>query len=439
MKIAAASAAAPDTSLPKQSQSFSDLKACYRFLNNPRVTPDRIQAVHRDQTRDRCGEHAIVLCAMDTSDIDPAQRKGAKNLGYIGDGGGRGLIQHSAIALSVDGKVLGLLDQRFIVRTELRTDESRTALEHRWRESMLWGEGIERIGHPPSGTRFVVVADRASDCFETMEACERMDAGFLIRAGRDRNVDEHTDKLWSFVEKSAIRSTRAIKIGKQVPKRGQPARKKRDAVLSLRWGSAQLDPPLRSKSSARRVWFVYAREENAPTAEGVEAVDWLLLCSDRVESEEDAHRMLTWYGHRWKIEEWHRALKEGCRLESSQLHDGDAIQCLAAILGVVAIRLLQLRDLAGMSLEAESPHANDPAALKLAVPRVWRQVVATHRDIDAETMTPREFWLSIAKRGGFIGRNGDGNPGWKTIWKGWYDYQQMVEYAEALERRPRCG
>jgi len=82
---------------------------------------------------------------------------------------------------------------------------------------------------------------------------------------------------------------------------------------------------------------------------------------------------------------------------------------------IAAIRLLQLRDLAQTAVgdKAEDPAspANQPAVLQALVPRSWLLIVARLAKRDAETLTPRQFWLTIAKRGGFIGRKSDGQPG----------------------------
>ena len=34
--------------------------------------------------------------------------------------------------------------------------------------------------------------------------------------------------------------------------------------------------------------------------------------------------------------------------------------------------------------------------------------------------------LWMAKLGGFLGRKGDGNPGWITIWRGWEKLSNLV-------------
>jgi hypothetical protein len=40
--------------------------------------------------------------------------------------------------------------------------------------------------------------------------------------------------------------------------------------------------------------------------------------------------------------------------------------------------------------------------------------------------TVKDFWRSLARMGGFIGRKSDGEPGWQTIWKGYKRLQDML-------------
>ena len=69
-------------------------------------------------------------------------------------------------------------------------------------------------------------------------------------------------------------------------------------------------------------------------------------------------------------------------------------------------------------------------ALQALVPRSWLLIVAWLAKRNAETLTPRRFWLTIGNRGGFIGRRSDGQPGWMTTWRGWYDVMMMVQSIE---------
>ncbi len=89
-----------------------------------------------------------------------------------------------------------------------------------------------------------------------------------------------------------------------------------------------------------------------------------------------------------------------------------------------------MRDLAQTTLDqdADDPSlpANQPPALAALVPAVWGMVVARQARCPLQRLSPRLFWLTIAKRGGYLARQGDGPPGWQTIWKGWSDFMLMV-------------
>ena len=79
--------------------------------------------------------------------------------------------------------------------------------------------------------------------------------------------------------------------------------------------------------------IVHVREENPPT--GDERLEWFLLTTLPVENADDAERILTWYGLRWRIED--RVLKSGCRIEELENRTAERLQCAAAM--VVAWRI----------------------------------------------------------------------------------------------------
>ena len=61
------------------------------------------------------------------------------------------------------------------------------------------------------------------------------------------------------------------------------------------------------------LWCVHVREDHPP--DNAKALEWFLLTTLPVQSREDAERMLRWYALRWRIEDWHRVIKSGCRVE----------------------------------------------------------------------------------------------------------------------------
>jgi hypothetical protein len=76
---------------------------------------------------------------------------------------------------------------------------------------------------------------------------------------------------------------------------------------------------------------------------------------------------------------------------------------------VQAVRLLQLRHVAR--------RAPETPARKL-VPPEWLDVLRLVLRNPRPLNTVRDFIRGVASLGGFLGRKSDGEPGWKTIWRG---------------------
>lgn len=423
-------AAAPDHSLPKQCDDWGDLKAAYRFLHHDRVTPERIQQTHRQNVRAALvrGGYPVVLAVQDTSELDYTTQTTAQGLGPIGQGTRQGLLQHSTLAVTPDGHLHGVFHQIWKARVPKPEGETRTQMRLRPKESDLWPDSVRAIEPLGDSTRLVHVADRGGDTFDMMLQCHRHGVGFLIRSQKDRRINGQTDKLWSFIANQPVAGYRDVLV------RARGTRPARIARLSIRWAQVRLDPPQgdpRFKESLP-VWVVQALETDPPP--GIEPIHWILLTSEAVGTFEQACQRVDWYACRWIIEEWHKVVKTGCRLEASQLKDIEALSCLAAFVAVIGVRLLQVRDLAQTTLDQDaddpSSPANQPSALAALVPTVWRIIVARQARCPVQRLSPRLFWLTIAKRGGYLARKRDGPPGWQTIWKGWSDFMLMVLGAE---------
>ena len=114
------------------------------------------------------------------------------------------------------------------------------------------------------------------------------------------------------------------------------------------------------------------------------------------------------------------------RLEQSQLHDEAAFVRLAAIAAVVSVRLVELRDAARAMVEDPNKSADDPATLRTLVDWIWIAVVARLAQVESERLTPRRFYETLAKQGGWLARKGDGPPGWQTLYRGWRKVAMLV-------------
>jgi hypothetical protein len=430
-----------------------------------KVEPAAIQQPHVQMTRQRCASYGVVLNVQDTSELDYSGYRAKKGLGPIGRQNGQGLLQHSVLAVLPNGQLLGVLHQRWQVRVEAPEKETRKQRRERWKEGQFWADAVEAVGRAPQSpvhTRFITVTDRGGDCFETFEACDRMGHGFIVRAQHDRCVNGHCGHLWAEMEKQPVLRTIQVKVParaasgpgskkkgrnkKGLLRKSQPGRR---AQVQVRAERVLLDAPQGDPlhSHPRWVQVVYARELNPPP-EVTEPIDWMLLSSEPVQTARQALRIIGYYRRRWVIEEYHKVQKSGCGLEHSQLADVDALRRLAALVGVLAVRMLWLRDLASQSLTgvtpvgqptarkspgSSSPPAMRPATLQALMPPLWITVVARLAGMDRPAeLTPYQFWRTIAQRGGWLARKHDGRPGWQTLWRGWHEVALLVEGAGLL-------
>ena len=85
------------------------------------------------------------------------------------------------------------------------------------------------------------------------------------------------------------------------------------------------------------LWVVHVREEQPPPA--AEPLEWFLLTTLRVSSADDATRILQWYVRRWRIEEYFRVLKSGCKVEELQHHTAERLERAMAIKMVIGWRI----------------------------------------------------------------------------------------------------
>ena len=183
-------------------------------------------------------------------------------------------------------------------------------------------------------------------------------------------------------------------------------------------------------SSPVSAYAVELYEPSPPERE--EPLRWLLLTSERVQSDDDAWLTVTRYRRRWVIEEWHKAIKSGFKLEEAQLKTAQGIRRLAAIAAVVSLRLMQLRDAASAIKRGEKPAAESICTLPLTDP-VWRKVVAKREKVDEADVDGAVLFRTLAKSGGHLGRKHDSRPGWACLWRGYRKLSLMVEGVRCVE------
>ena len=336
--------AQPGVNLPQACANVSELKAAYRFLDNKRVNMDALLDPHYKSTQTRLQQEPVILAAQDTSSLNYTNLKACKGLGLLSSksNGNLGLQLHDTMAFTPDGVPLGLIDIQCWARDlEGKKATSRKSLPIEEKESYKWLKSYHAtaaIQEQCPDTMFVSVGDRESDLYELFAETRKFPSGpkLLIRGERSRMRNTSEGYLWDILENKTISGTRTV----QVPRSGN--RPKREAQLSVRFAEVTLRPPQRKDDLPNiKAWAVYAKEENP--AEDIEnPLEWLLITTVPTNDFMEAKRILSWYEKRWGIEEYHRTLKSGCKIEMRQLRDVERIKACLAIDLVIAWRILYL-------------------------------------------------------------------------------------------------
>jgi hypothetical protein len=443
----------PNGTLPASFPRWAELKAAYRLLENRDVTYGHILEPHQSRVRDECRTPGEYLMVEDTTELDLTSAP-ADDLGPLDEGLGRGMYLHSTLCLRIHGwssgqdaqvTLLGLAAQRCWMRAESsRRPKKETGSQKltRPRESQRWAAAVESIGPPPAGVRYTYVADRESDVYEVLGRCRAWNWDFIIRANQPRAVVGQAGSVFDAVARAEVLGTctldlrsrpqRVLARNKKTGKRTRvrKAHGQRTVELEVRACVVALRAPWRpgEKLSAERVRLVEAKEIHPRP--GDDPIHWVLITSWACETLEQVMRVVKAYRCRWLIEEYHKVLKTGARIEQTQLTKARRIEALLALLAVVSVRLLNRKLLARTC-------GQQPVDLEDLSEEVLL-ILEAELGRPVEGWTNRSFFRAIARLGGFIGRKSDGEPGWITIWRGW-DRLIMMARGFDLAGGKRCG
>lgn len=404
----------------------ADLEGAYRFINNPKVDPDRLLATHREKTIQRmqsCDSPLIVI-KQDTSKCDltrPNQQ--VTGAGFLGSKHKRGIFLHPLMASTLERVPLGILGQQNYLREEIselpkeEKQKQRNLKPIEEKESHRWLRGLEQAKQAamecPQKT-CVLVQDSEADINELLCADRSLPDGgelhLLVRSGQNRATSE--GKLMEVLRERPVVfakmiqvSGRKAKVACSKHKREQP-REPRTARVEVRSHRVELCP---SRGSQRPVYNVVLVEETDPPA-GVEAVCWLLITSLPIDTPKQVQRVIEAYCVRWQIEIFFRVLKTGCRIERRHFENIEAIENVIALFMVIAWRVMYLSML-GRSCPDLS------CELFFHDYEWWSVYRVLNLPIPDEPPPLGEVVRTIAMLGGFIDIPKN-EPGPETLWKG---------------------
>jgi len=420
IKVITQMAAEPGLSFPKMADSWGTLKAIYRFLSNNKVNHNKILEPHLKQTALRCKSRTIILAVQDTTFFSYSHHPGVQDLGHIeGYQQGWGMLAHNVLAL--DGQSmepLGLLHQEVIVRKEQHSrEETYKQRLGRNRESDKWFKGLRSAKTLLADhKRIIHICDREADIYFLIRDILDAGQGFVIRCAKNRRTAEG-GLLLEITKKAQPVCNEVIEIARN------GNRQKRMAEILISSCRVEISAPkvVGGKGRVIPVNIVVAKEITPPKSQ--EPLHWILLTSEVLTDESACRQIINYYRQRWIIEDFHKGLKSGCKMEERQLASRHSLQNALSLFSIITAQSLSLRYHAS-TLDNGQPEDCCLSDKQLAI--LKNKFPKESQFLDTKTAL-----ILIARMGGFIGRKSDGNPGWLTIMRGMYDLL-LIEYGVAI-------
>jgi hypothetical protein len=204
----------------------------------------------------------------------------------------------------------------------------------------------------------------------------------------------------------------------------QPARPPRPVTLAVTAKPVTFQGARRpgGKLPPVTVSAVSAQEPSPP--QGEEPLEWLLLTSLPVTDFSRACTVVQWYRCRWEMELFFRVLKQGCQIEQVRVQTEPRLLNALAIYMIVAWRIHDIT-MAGRAY----PEVSCEIVFE---PHEWYTLYTIQPHCHPPPTPPprREIVRSLAQLGGFLARQGDGEPGLKAIWQG---YQRRHDFIYAID------
>lgn len=447
--LAAKMAASPMESVRSACGSWNDSIAGYRLLHSENVTPEKILAAHESAAMTRAELCQRLLLVQDTTELDYSKHKALKGVGRLDAQTRQGFYAHCHLLLDEEtGVPMGVCSSHIWTRDEETKDNGHKQVPFEKKESYRWFKGYVHgceIAALQPQAEVTVVGDRESDIYEIYaENQRRVRAGepcahVLIRASKDRLLlveegsREQPERLFAAVRGGSELGTYKVQVTKkdQIRKkkggnRTTVHREKREATLQVRAVRVTLSPPDRRTGETLEpvtLWAVGAFEVNPP--DGQEPIEWILLTSQPVETFAQAQRIISAYTLRWKIEEFHRVLKSGCRVEHINMRDKDSLLSAVALYFIVAWRILYLRDFRRARPGLCSSNFFSTEEWRAACIILGKGHIKT-------PPTLAEIVDMVGKIGGHMGRKSDPPPGPECLWRGLAKLQCYVDMGRAL-------
>lgn len=384
------------------------LKAFYQLMKHPQSSHEGFLSCFATNLNLQAGQTYYVI--QDTTSLNFSKQHEKEGMGYLHDLCQRGVWLHNGLVLSTSGAPEGMLFQQVIIRDDKQYGKKyqRAQRPFEEKESYKWVEGLLCAGKAAAGygSSFIHIMDREADVLGVIKQAWQHKQHFIIRATHDRRLkgaDEEVKKL-----SEHLQQLEPLHVEQELPSAGG---KTKIHDCQLKWKSFELD--------GQRLWVVLLSSLTDTSLE------WMLLSDLEINHTDDALKLLQDYKKRWIIEELHKGMKTGCKVEKRQFTSLQATLNSIALLTLMSVWLLRIR------LLAEQNHPQDlRTSFSLVEQQVLLVLAAKHlRPLQKQKL--KEFsaqWLVVllGNMGGFVGNQDRHRPGWQTLWLGYLRYRDFL-------------
>jgi hypothetical protein len=403
----------PERSFPQIFSQPAELEGFYRFLNNPRVHYEDLLSSASYRCLSSLSEEET-LFIHDTTLIEPdSKSKTVEDFGSLRGRAHRGFSAHISLAVGLKQKpvIQGLAGAFLWAKSK---DQPLGWEGERW-----WSQ-IELIENQVPPGKNIHVMDREADSYELFCRLQARPTRFVIRLFRDRCLAGEDDKKlyqemrsWPSLDEREVLLSKREKDPFFAQSKIYPSRTARRAILCLSakrivvQSSKYLKAEKRKDLPKQLLVHVIRVFEKSPL-QGSKPVEWCLVTSEPIETLEQIWRVVEVYRRRWVIEEFFKALKTGCRLETRLFSSLESWEKLVSLYLPIACSLYNLKNLVLEPLEFFSPTQ-------------WKILNSLAKEYTQPLISLEDARTLIARLGGHIKHSGP--PGWIVLARG---YQELL-------------
>lgn len=331
----------------------------YRFLNNEKVTEAEIIK----KSAQSCSNHAVgqrVVAMIDTSVIRLSNKlnrlkdlEGLYSTGRYESQERYGFhISPSLVFKEETMEPIGIAHTKIIerqgrTRREKGVHRARYYEDIERKESYKWIEScLESQKVLKQAQHLTCIVDREADIIELLDRIPDKRTTLLVRSNFKRRIileDGSKMNLEDFLSTCEVKDEYKLNVGSK-------KRRKREAILELKFEEVKLAWPkgkqtlFRKNPEGVKVTIIEVKEKMNQGYKDEVELSWRLICSDKIQTTEQALQQVELYRNRWKIEEFFKLLKtDGFDIEGTELTKGKTIRKLTLLIMEASIKILKLK------------------------------------------------------------------------------------------------